>query len=38
LREPKIQQQYHPSRLAELLKQEDINDIDDIDEEKFNNW
>jgi Leucine-rich repeat (LRR) protein len=35
VREPKIQQQYHPSRLAELLKHEDI---DDIDEEKFNNW
>jgi len=35
MREQKIQQQYHPSRLAELLKQEDINDID---EEKFNNW
>ena len=29
MREPKIQQQYHPSRLAELLKDNDINDIDE---------
>jgi hypothetical protein len=35
VREPKIKQHFHPSRLAELLKHEDINDID---EEKFNNW
>jgi hypothetical protein len=35
VREPKIEQQFHPIRLVELLKQEDINDID---EEKFNNW
>ena len=33
VREPKIQKQYHPSRLLELLKDKDI---DDIDEEKFN--
>jgi hypothetical protein len=32
VREPKIQQQFHPSRLVELLKD---NDIDDIDEETF---
>jgi Leucine-rich repeat (LRR) protein len=35
VREPKIQQQFHPSRLLELLKD---NDINDVDEETFTNW
>ena len=38
VREPKIQQKYHPSRLLELLKDKDINDLDDlddVDEEKY---
>jgi hypothetical protein len=29
VREPKIQQQYHPSRLLELLKDKDSNNIDE---------
>jgi hypothetical protein len=35
VREPKIQKQFHPSRLLELLKDHDINDVD---EETFTNW
>ena len=35
VREPKIQKQFHPSRLLQLLKYHDINDID---EETFTNW
>jgi hypothetical protein len=35
VREPKIKQRYHPSVLLEVLKDKDINDIDDIDEEIF---
>jgi hypothetical protein len=29
VREPKIQKQFHPSRLLELLKDHDINDVDE---------
>jgi Leucine-rich repeat (LRR) protein len=35
VREPQILQHYHPSKLLELLKDKNINDIS---EEKLNNW